>query len=65
MMCPVQLTGEVPAFRAACGKAHVGGRREALQRGRRGADNEDSGSDPAGAGEEDLLVASRRDYRHQ
>src|SRR5439155_26961662 len=54
MICPVELTSEMSAFQAACSKAHVGGKHEALQRGRRGADDEDSGSDPAGTGEEDL-----------
>ncbi len=36
-----------------------------LLEGRDGAGNEDTGSDSAGDGEEDHLVAGSRDHRHQ
>ena len=52
------MTSEMSAFQAACSKAHVGGKHEALQRGRRGADDEDPGSNPASLGQKDSVVGT-------
>src|SRR6266699_2220581 len=64
MICPVQLISEMSAFQVARGKAHVGGGHEALQRGGRGADDENPRSDSASGGEKDHLGAGGGDYRH-
>src|SRR6266567_2630871 len=64
MICPVQLISEMSAFQVARGKAHVGGGHEALQRGGRGADDENPRSDVASGGEKDHLGAGGGDYRH-
>src|SRR6266478_7926247 len=64
MICPVQLISEMSACQAARGKAHVGGGHEALQRGGRGADDENPGSDSASGVEKDDLGAGGGGDRH-
>ena len=62
MICPVDLASDLSAWRAA----GVGdyGRYGLLLTGRDGAGDEGTGSNFAGDGEEDHLVASSRDHRH-
>jgi hypothetical protein len=63
MICPVEIARDLSAFPAARVGDHA--KHGFLLEGRDGAGNENTGSNFAGAGEEDHLVAGRRDYRHQ
>jgi len=63
MICPVEIASEVSAFQAARVGDH--GRHGVLHAGRDGADDEGTGSDFAGAREEDHVVAGGRDHRDQ
>src|ERR1700678_4412729 len=62
MICPVEIASDMSAFRAVVGD-HA--RHELLHTSRHGAGDESTGSDVAGDGEEDQLVASGRDSGHQ
>jgi hypothetical protein len=63
MICPVDLASDMSALRAA----RVGDHRRhgLLLEGHHGAGDEGTGSDFAGDGEEDYLVAGGGDHRHQ
>ena len=63
MICPVEIASEVSAWQAAVVGEH--GRHVFLHAGRDGADDEGTGSDFAGAGEEDHVVAGGGDHRDQ
>ena len=63
MICPVEIASEVSALQAAVVGDH--GRHGVLHAGRSGAGDEGTGSDFAGAGEEDHVVASGGDHRDQ
>src|SRR5208337_4467205 len=63
MICPVEIASDLSALRAARVGDHA--RHGFLLEGRGGAGDEATGSHIAGDGEEDYLVAGRRDYRHQ
>src|ERR1700693_14811 len=62
MICPVEIASDMSAFRAVVGD-HA--RHELLHTSRHGAGYESTGSDVAGDGEEDQLVASGGDPGHQ
>ena len=63
MICPVEIAHEMSALRAV----RIGDHAEHgnLSEGRGGAGDESTGRDAAGDGEEDYLVASGGDSRHQ
>src|ERR1035438_1397407 len=61
MICPDEIASEVSALQAARVGEH--GRHVLIHAGRDGADDEGTGSDFAGAGEEDHVVAGGRDHR--
>src|SRR5450755_894836 len=63
MICPVEIAGDLSALRAARVGDHA--KHGFLLEGRDGAGDESAGSNLTGHGEEDNLVASRRDNRHQ
>ena len=63
MICPDALTSEVSALQAVRVRDHA--KHDLLHAGRDGAGNESTGSDIASFSQEDHLVASGRDYRHQ
>jgi hypothetical protein len=63
MICPVEIASDLSALRAARVGDHA--KHGFLFEGRDGGGNENTGSDFAGAGEEDHLVAGGRDYWHQ
>ena len=63
MICPVEIARDMSALRAARVGDHA--KHGCLLEGRDGAGNESTGSDVAGDGEEDHLVAGGRDPRHQ
>src|SRR5664280_2900657 len=63
MICPVEIASDLSALRAARVGDHA--KHGFLLEGRDGAGHENTGSDFAGTGEEDHLVAGSRDYRHQ
>src|SRR5271157_2571154 len=63
MICPVEIASDLSALRAA--RAGDQGKHGFLLEGRGGAGDESTGSNFAGPGEKDYLVAGRRDYRHQ
>ena len=63
MICPVEIARDVSALRAARVGDHA--KHGVLLEGRDGAGDEGTGSDFAGHGEEDHLVAGGRDHRHQ
>ena len=63
MICPVEIAREMYALRAVRVGDH--GKHGVLLEGRDGAGNESTGSDFAGAGEEDHVVASGGDHRDQ
>src|SRR5664279_3639526 len=63
MICPVEIARDLSAFPAARVGDHA--KHGFLLEGRDGAGHENTGSDFAGTGEEDHLVAGSRDYRHQ
>jgi hypothetical protein len=63
MICPVEIASEVSAWQAAVVGEHGG--YVLLHAGRDGADDEGAGSDFAGPGEEDHVVAGGRDHRDQ
>ena len=58
MICPVEITSDLSALRAARVGDHAN--HGFLLKGRDGAGNEDTGSNFAGTGEEDHLVPNRR-----
>src|ERR1017187_2993786 len=60
MICPVEIASEVSALQAARVGEH--GWHVLLHAGRDGADDESTGSDFAGHGEEDHVVAGGRDH---
>src|ERR1017187_7718669 len=62
MICPVEIASDLSAWQAARVGEH--GRHDLLQAGRDGADDEGTGSDFAGPGEEDHVVAGGRDHRN-
>ena len=62
MICPVEIASDMSAFRAVVGD-HA--RHELLHTSRHGAGDESTGSDVAGDGDEDHVVASGRDPGHQ
>ena len=63
MICPLEIASDLSALRAARVADH--GKHGGLLEGRDGAGDEGTGSDSAGIGEEDHVVASGRDYRDQ
>src|SRR5271165_2411377 len=63
MICPLEIARDLSALRAARVGDH--GKHGLLLEGRDGAGDESTGSDLAGDGEEDHLVAGGRDHRHQ
>src|ERR1019366_5719718 len=63
MICPVEIASDLSALQAARVGDH--GRHGVLHAGRSGAGDEGTGSDFAGHGEEDHVVASGRDRRDQ
>ena len=63
MICPVEIARDLSAFRAARVGDHA--KHGFLLEGRDGAGDESTGSNFAGYGEEDQLVASGGDHRHQ
>src|ERR1039457_3691362 len=63
MICPVEIASDLSALQAARVGDH--GRHGVLHAGRSGAGDEGTGSDFAGHGEEDHVVASGRDYWDQ
>ena len=63
MICPVELAHEMSALQAVRVREH--GSHDLLLEGRSGAGDESTGSDLAGHGQEDHLVAGSGDYRHQ
>ena len=60
MICPVEIASEMSAFQAVRVGDHA--KHGFLPEGRDGAGDESTGSDFAGHGEEDNLVAGGRDY---
>ena len=62
MICPVELAGDLSAFRAARVGEHA--KHVLLPAGRSGAGDESTGSDFASHGEKDHVVANGRDHRH-
>ena len=63
MMCPVEIARDLSAFQAV--RVGEDGRHVLLPEGGDGAGDESAGSDFAGHGEEDHVVASSADHRHQ
>src|ERR1019366_4741754 len=63
MICPVEIAHDLSAFRAARVGDHA--KHGFLLEGRSGAGDEGTGSDFAGPGEEDHVVAGSRDHRHE
>src|ERR1700687_6492969 len=63
MICPVEIARDLSAFRAVRVREH--GNHVLLPEGRDGAGDESTGSDFAGHGEADHVVASSGDHRHQ
>ena len=63
MICPVELASEMSAFEAARVRDHA--RHGLLHAGRDGGGNESTGSDVAGDGEEDYVVAGSGDLGDQ
>jgi hypothetical protein len=63
MICPVELTHDMSALRAARIGDHA--KHGILLEGRDGAGDESTGSDIAGHGEEDYLVSGSGDHWHQ
>jgi hypothetical protein len=61
MICPVEIAHDLSAWRAARVGDHA--KHDLLPEGRSGAGDESAGSDFAGHGEEDYVVASGRDHR--
>ena len=61
MICPVEIAGDLSALRAATVGEHA--EHVLLHEGRSGAGDESAGSDFAGDGEEDHVVAKGRDPR--
>jgi hypothetical protein len=65
MICPVELAHEMSAFVVRLGvEMPAGGRHDFLPGVRRGAGDESTGRDVASDGQEDHLVAGRRDPGH-
>src|SRR6266478_3092033 len=63
MICPVEIASDMSAWRAVGVGEHRG--HALLHAGRDGADDEGTGSDFAGHGEADHVVAGSGDYRDQ
>src|SRR5216684_649795 len=63
MICPVEIARDMSAFRAA--RVGDDAKHGFLPEGRSGAGDESTGRDVAGHGEEDYVVASGGDSRHQ
>src|SRR6266851_5926985 len=63
MICPVEIARDMSAFRAVRIRDHA--KHGFLFEGRDGAGDESTGSDIAGNGEEDHVVASGGNYWHQ
>jgi len=62
MICPVEIARDMSAFRAVRIRDHA--KHGFLFEGRDGAGDESTGSDIAGHGEEDHVVASGGNYWH-
>ncbi len=63
MICPGERASDMSAFRAARISEHA--RHVELSEGRNGADDESTGSDVAGHGEEDYVVECGGDTGYQ